>query len=236
MFVDVSFGISAVASTAIPADHGYVLYGAVTTVLPGLHGSSANVPAFAIHPIQGAHAPGRELVLTSASALTVRIRHDHVGTLLPLAGKALRLGPQTVRVGVPTTRPLVPAPVLHARLVTIKGFTEPVPFLDAVRRQLSHAGIEASADLLARTAGSRLERRSPGSDGPVRRTLRVGGKEIVGFAVRVAGLTPEASLALQASGVGGRQHFGCGVLVPVRADLAGFTCPAWAAPVLDSPP
>ena len=230
MFVDVSFGIQAGASQVIPADHGYILYGAITTQLPLLHGSSSLAPAYAIHPISGAHVPDRGIALSHASTVTIRIRHDHVGMLLPLAGKPLRLGGASIRIGVPTTRPLSPAAELHTRLAIIKGFTEPDAFLEAVGRQIAHAGIDARAHLLARTTTERFEGLTPGANGPVRRTIRVGGREIVGFAVRISGLTPEASLALQASGIGGRQHFGCGVLVPVSTDRAGTPPSAWVAP------
>jgi hypothetical protein len=42
----------------IPADHGYLLYGAVTSALPQLHAGGA---AYAIHPVRGRQLPGREL-------------------------------------------------------------------------------------------------------------------------------------------------------------------------------
>lgn len=235
MIVDVSFGISAPAALAIPADHGYALYGAVTSLIPALHRSSSDGPAFAIHPIHGSGLPGRALALTPASAVTLRVHHDQVKTFLPLAGKALRIGAATIRLGVPTARPLTPAPHLQARLVVIKGFTEPVAFLEAVRRQIAHAGTDATPHLLARTSTVRFEGRTIGADGPIRRTVRIREKEVVGFAVRVSGLTPEASLALQSAGIGGRQHFGCGVLAPVPPDLRGHLPPTWSPPPVGGP-
>ena len=235
MFVDVAFGIIVGSSRHIRADHGYLLYGAVTSVVPALHGSSADGPAYAIHPIRGQKQHGREIELVPESHLTIRISHEHVRLLLPLAGKTLRLGATSLRIGVPATRPLVPAPILHTQLAIIKGFVEPVGFLEAVNRQLAGAGIDAAAQLLAHMAEGRFERRTSGSDGPVRRTLRVSDKEIVGFAVRVTGLTPEASLALQASGIGGRQHFGCGILTPIPDAWGGSASPVWHPP-LDAEP
>ena len=227
MFVDVAFGISGGSSRHIPADHGYLLYGAVTSVVPALHGSSGDGPAYAIHPIRGQKQHGRELELLPESHLTIRISHEHVRLLLPLAGKTVRLGATSLRIGVPAVHSLVPAPILQTHLAIIKGFVEPVGFLESVKRQLAAAAIDATAQLLAHSTEGRFERRTSGSDGPVRRTLRVRDKEIVGFAVRVSGLGPDASLALQASGIGGRQHFGCGVLNPLGGVFADTVSPVW---------
>jgi CRISPR-associated protein Cas6 len=64
-----------------------------------------------------------------------------------------------------------------------------------------------------------LERRSARSVGePIRRTLGIHGKQIVGFAVRVDGLSSEDSLTLQARGLGGRRRFGCGAFVPATPE------------------
>jgi len=227
MFVDVAFGISGGSSRHIPADHGYLLYGAVTSVVPALHGSSGDGPAYAIHPIRGQKQHGREIELLPESHLTIRISHENVRLLLPLAGKTVRLGATSLRIGVPAVHSLVPAPILQTHLAIIKGFVEPVGFLAAVQRQLQAAGIDGTAHLLAHVTEGRFERRTPGSEGPVRRTLRVRDKEIVGFAVRVSGLGADASLALQGSGIGGRQHFGCGTMSPVAGAFADMGAPVW---------
>jgi CRISPR-associated protein Cas6 len=44
--------------------------------------------------------------------------------------------------------------------------------------------------------------------------LRIQGRRIVGYALRVVGLTDEDSVRLQEEGLGGRRRMGCGVLVP----------------------
>lgn len=211
MIVDVVFSLRAAQGETIPADHGYLLYGAVTQVIPAFHGPEVS---YALHPVHGVPVPGRALELTPQSALAIRLDHELIPLVLPLAGRTLRIGSAAIGVGTPTVRPLRPAAALRSRLVVIKGFTEPGPFLAAAQRQIDASGVSGRVSLVERTTTDRFERRSPPSPGPIRRTIRIRDKEIVGFAVRVSGLSAEDSIVLQARGLGGRQHYGCGVLVP----------------------
>jgi CRISPR-associated endonuclease/helicase Cas3 len=134
------------------------------------------------------------------------VADNQIASLLPLAGKALRLGDANVRVGVPTVHGLVPATALRSRLVVIKVANikpESVTaeqFAGAVRRQLDEVGVSAEAIV---TIGKR-------------RTLRVKQRELVGYEVVVEGLLAEESIALQEQGLGGKRHMGCGVFVPLR--------------------
>lgn len=212
MVVDVVFGLRGVRGESIPADHGYPLYGAVTEAVRALHRPDA---AYAIHPIRGLPAPRREMELGPHSALVIRLDHDLIPVVLPLAGRTLRIGPAAVTVGVPSVRPIQPAAMLQARLAVIKGFTEPAAFVAAAQRQVDAAGAAGRISLVERAGALRFEQRSAPGTGPVRRTIRIRDKEIVGFALRVNELSAADSLTLQERGIGGRQHFGCGVLVPV---------------------
>jgi CRISPR-associated endonuclease/helicase Cas3 len=63
---------------------------------------------------------------------------EFIPRCLPLAGKPLDLSGHRIRIGVPTVHALTPAATLIARLVTIKGFKDPVPFLDAARRRATN--------------------------------------------------------------------------------------------------
>jgi CRISPR-associated protein Cas6 len=208
--VDLEFRVQ---GETIPADHGYALYGAVSRVLPAVHGDRA----VGIHPITGRLVGGRALALTPASRLVLRLPVTLIPPAVGLAGERLDLGSHHLLVGVPATRPLRPAPVVASRLVTVKGFTEPDGFLDAVARQVAALGIAGRVALLA-PRGHRPAEGGSGSRSPVvRRTLRIRDKEVVGFAVGIAGLSPTDSLRLQAAGVGGRRRFGCGIFVPVAA-------------------
>jgi CRISPR-associated endonuclease/helicase Cas3 len=92
--------------------------------------------------------------------------------------------------------------------VTIKGFTDPGPFLDAVGRQLDELGVGGRPEIPTVPAGPRRGL-------PLRRVLKVRQSVIVGFAVIVSGLTDAESLRLQECGLGGRRHMGCGIFSPL---------------------
>lgn len=207
--VDVAFRVT---GDRIPADHGYALLGAVSRVVPAVHGDDT----IGIHPIIGRYVGDRMLALTERSHLVFRLDSDRISEVLPLAGKQLDLDGHTIRVGVPQTRALRPAARLYSRLVVIKGFLDPEPFLEAVKRQLADFGIQGIPGLLRRRADAALEGRSraaPDRCPFIRRTLRIRDKQVVGYAVEVIGLSAQDSIKLQELGLGGRRRFGCGVFV-----------------------
>lgn len=136
---------------------GIRLYGALCRLIPALHLPASEEPSeaglqhlataaanerkplwteVAIHPMNGQLIGARKLALTDKSRLTVRADSDRIGEWLPIAGKVLSLDGDGVRVGVPHTYALRPVSRLRNRLVVIKGFLDPEPFLEAVRRQL----------------------------------------------------------------------------------------------------
>ena len=187
--VDLAFRLT---GATIPVDHGYALYAAISRLLPDLHADKD----IGIHPVRGRYVGDGNLHLTSASHLTVRLPDDRIQAVLKLAGKTLAVDGRRLRVGVPETRALRRTAVLYSRLVTIKGFMEPDPFLAAAKRQLESLGVSAHI-----VVGQR-------------RTLRVKDKQVVGFEVFASQLDAQASLRLQETGLGGRHHMGCGVFVP----------------------
>jgi CRISPR-associated protein Cas6 len=123
-----------VLGQTLPADHGYALYAALARLLPSLHGDGSPV---SVGPIRGRYTGNGLLALDMRrSRLRLRLRAEDIPLVLPLAGKPLDVAGHPIRLGVPQVRALFPAPSLVARLVTIKGFTEPAGFLQAARRQL----------------------------------------------------------------------------------------------------
>ena len=212
--VDCVFGLFVPSREAIlPADNGYLLYGAVSRILPWVH-SNQDV---GIHPLLGRLAGSRSIVLSWRGSLTFRLPAALIGDLLPLAGQSLRLADESLQVGTPSVRPLIPAAALSSRLVIIRGFQEPGAFLAAVHRQLEELGVRSEAQLVRRRSGNAVEVGGKGGRGEwIRRTLRVQGREIVGFAVEVGSLSAADSLKLQEAGLGGRRRFGCGIFVPLR--------------------
>jgi len=209
--VDVSFPVR---GSVIPADHGYLLFSALCSIIAPIH----TVEDIGVHPIAGRLARDRSLSLTNRSHLTIRVDSRHIGNILPLAGKTLYLGDHKLRVDVPRVHPLLAAPRLYSRLVVIKGFMEPESFLNAARRQLGELKIDGRPRLVEQphVASANIEKRSGSHSAFLRRTICIKGKEIVGFALRVEDLTAEESILLQEEGLGGRRHLGCGILIPDR--------------------
>jgi len=116
--------------------------------------------------------PGLITLPDRGATLRLRIPADHYRDVLPLAGKRLDIGGHQIRLGLPVARPLESAPSLYARVVTIKKFTEPVPFLEAVNRQLDALGVKGTAEL-PRDEQGRYRRR----------IVTIHGKSVVGFSV-----------------------------------------------------
>lgn len=190
----------------LPADHGYALYSAITRQLPALHGA----PWLGLELLSG--VPWREGVIvlpTRGAQLRLRIPADRYADVLPLAGKRLDIATHPLRLGIPSARPLQPAPSLYARVVTIKKFTEPEPFLDAARRQLDALGINAT-----------LELPLDDQDRFRRRIIQIHGRTVVGFSLAAHDLNDEHSVRLQSHGIGGRRTMGCGLFNPIVASVS----------------
>jgi CRISPR-associated protein Cas6 len=195
----------------LPADHGYLLYAAVSRLLPAAHPPEpqafqtgpSQADGFGIHPIRGRQLGGRTLQLTEQSRLAIRTEAEQIPRFLPLAGKQLFILNRPFRVGVPQVRSLVPAVAIRSRLVTIK-------LADAMA-QTAAAAIETFRASALRKLGelgiSTEARLSIGK----RRTVRIKDREVVGYEVLVEALTAEESICLQEAGLGGRRHMGCGV-------------------------
>jgi CRISPR-associated protein Cas6 len=196
---------------SFPIDHGYELYGALSRLLPALHDDRV----CRIAPVRGTYAGNGLLQLDPRhSRIRFRLPPEAIPQFLILAGKPLEIGGHRVRLGVPQVSALVPAPALAARLVTIKvaqieRIAVPAEFLAAARRQLDALGVAGEAGIPLVDAG-------PHEGKPRRRVLRIKEKKVVGFPLRVTGLTAEESITLQEQGVGGRSKMGCGFFLPVK--------------------
>ena len=207
--VNVSFSLT---GTVLPADHGYLLYSAISRSCSKLHGADW----LGIELVSG-FPSGRGLIKLPERDATLRLRipADHYREVLVLAGKRLDIGGHHIRIGLPVARPIEPAPSLYARVITIKKFTEPEPFLEAINRKLDQFGIKGRAEL-PRDEQGRYRRR----------IVTIHGKAVVGFSVAVHELDDEDSLLLQAGGANvsgsvkwqnifSRRAMGCGIFNPI---------------------
>lgn len=212
--VDLSFRIT---GNEIPVDHGYALYAALSHTLDAVHQDMEAKERLGIFPIRGALSGERMLRLVpDISRLTVRLDSAVIPAMLPLSGKTLRINGAPISIGIPEVRALVPTQTLNSRLVIIKGFMDPAPFLQAARRQLDALEIKGQLSLINREGAQPFEgnsERSAGVGKPLRRTMRIRDKEVVGFAVQVSELSTEESICLQKNGLGGRRKMGCGLFM-----------------------
>ena len=187
--IDLAFRLT---GSALPVDHGYALYAALSRILPEIHAAKD----VGVQPIRGVYSGNGTLHLADFSRLILRLPDEQIRAYLKLAGKKLSVDDHPLSVGVPEVRTLRPVVRLRARLVTIKGFLQEDEFLAAAKRQLEQIGIKGQAHI------------------GTRRTFRVRDKQVVGFEMGVTQLTAEESLTLQEQGLGGRRKMGCGVFVP----------------------
>ena len=155
--VNISFSVQ---GRQLPADHGYLVYAAISLATGYAHppAGSVDVPSapsplhradwLAIELISG-FPSGRGLITLPERGATLRLRipAGHYRDVLPLAGKRLDIGGHQIRLGLPVARPLEPAPSLYARVVTIKKFTEAEPFIGAVKRKLDTFGVNGRVEL-----------------------------------------------------------------------------------------
>jgi len=214
--INVSFALS---GKQLPADHGYLIYSAISKSSSSLHG----IDWLAIELISG-FPSGRGLINLPERDATLRLRipADHYRDVLLLAGKRLDISGHQIRLGLPVARPLEPASSIYARVVTIKKFTEPEPFLGAVKRKLDSFGLKGRVEL-PRDEQGRYRRR----------IVTIHGKSVVGFSVAVHDLDDEDSILLQAGAVKiaspdkaatqwqsifSRRAMGCGIFNPIFAE------------------
>jgi CRISPR-associated protein Cas6 len=214
--VDLVFPVTAAegGKAVLPVDHAYPLFAALCQIVPHLHGDRH----IGVRPIPGRLVGQRRMHIDRWADFALRVPLQRVAAFLPIAGKVLDLNGTRLAVGPPDVRALRPARALNSRLVVIRGFVEPEPFLEAARAQLASLGITGATVRLVPRRGARpWERDGRGGCGPwLRRTVRIQDREVVGYALDVEDLAPADSLLLQAVGIGGRRRFGCGLFLPRR--------------------
>lgn len=203
--VDLAFPLR---GSQVVRDHGYPLFSALCSVVPQIHGAKW----LGVHPIAGTPLGDGWLGIRRGAHLLLRAPAERIPTLLPLAGRSLDVGGMRITLGAPRIQALVPATSLDARIVVLKltgapreadgtldvrGFER--RYVDELARQLAAIDVKGDVELGGR------------------QRIRVAGRRIVGFSVRVRGLTAEGSIRLQEEGLGGKRGMGCGVFRATRA-------------------
>lgn len=187
---------SLVGTGEIQIDHGAALYGAISSIVPQLHGTEV----VGISPIEGGYVVGNQLRLDRTSHFYIQIPSSVIPLALQLAGKQLLIGDLPVRVGIPQLTLLTPSSQLYARIVSIKGKMDEesvTEYIHHLIRENNHSDpdLQLHIEILRR------------------RVVSIHGKNVVGFGVKVLGLTEKLSLWLQEVGMGGRRRYGCGFFI-----------------------
>lgn len=197
-YVDLKFFIT---GSIIPLNHGYTLYAAICHQFPIVH----DLMSLSIHPIKGKPEFPNLLHLTEDSELRLRLPDNQVPLIYRLAGKTLTLNEHRIRLGLPESRFITPYHQLYSHIVIIRGFDEPDAFLNAAQRQLAQRDIKGNIKLITKPTGE-----------PIRRTIEIKGKTLVGYGVKITDLNEQDAISLQEEGIGGKHKMGCGVFVPVK--------------------
>jgi CRISPR-associated protein Cas6 len=211
-FVDLGFPVT---GPGVPRDHGYPLYAALCGAVPALHGATW----LGVHPLSGTLLDEGTLALRDHTRLFLRLPAERIPDVLPLAGRAIDIGSARLVLGAPNVSALVPAASLDARLVVIK-------LTDAPHRENQDLGRETlDIAAFAERYTAELKRQLAALDIPStpelcgRHSITVSGKRIVGYSVRVSGLSADQSLVLQVNGLGGKRRMGCGMFRKTRGKV-----------------
>jgi CRISPR-associated protein Cas6 len=199
-----------VAGSQLPAHHGYHLYAGLSRVLPCLHDKST---AFGLGAVTGQYV-GRGMLRLDprSSVMRLRLAVADVPRVLPLAGKAIDVDGVRIRLGVAHVEALTPAADLMSHFVTIKHAEEPEAFVASVRKKLEEIGVKGGTPaVLAIPSG-------PRKGEPRRQVMRVKGAVLIGYAVRIGGLTADESVAVQSATHWAKRHMGAAFFVPAEGD------------------
>ena len=187
------------------ADQNHRLLASLSKQCPAIH----EINNLSINTIAGIPDKQGKIALTRSSKLLIRLPVEAIAQVYSLAGQTLVIGSYAIKLGNLELQTLQPVDKLQARLVTIKGYTEPQSFLEAAQRQLEALEIDGRIGIPANDQGE-----------PKRLTLKINKAEqkrsytIIGFGVVVDNLSSEDSIKLQAYGLGGKRRMGCGVFYP----------------------
>lgn len=192
--VDLAFPV---LGRTLARDHRWLLAQALAARLPWL----ADEPLAAVHPINTVHGSGASALLSARARLRLRLPRGRAEAAGALAGAELRLGDDTLRLGAPTLRELLPHATLYAHFVDAET-TDEAAFLQDVRHQLDDLG--TTAHCVCGRAGV-----VHGPEGPLH-----------GYSLLLHGLRAAASLRVQQTGLGAHRLLGCGMFVPHKSAAA----------------
>lgn len=173
----------------LPAGYPFALWAELALRVPQMEDDES----VGVLPLRTAES-GADMLLPRRAKLVLRLPQLLMQAAATLSGALLDISGNALRLGIGQPRQMQPHPTLHAQMVT--GADDEVAFLEKMRASLSHMSIEA-----ALICGRR-------------KTLSDDRHSLTGYSLVVHDLKPEASLRLQAEGLGESRHFGCGIFLP----------------------
>lgn len=186
-----------IGQAELPIDHGEALYASISRLLPELHGQEN----LGISAIEGGYADRDMLKFSRGGNFYIQVPSELIPIPLRLAGQALNLRTQNIRIGVPQLTLINSTSNLYARMVTVKGKEDE----DSLKAYI-HSAINNSGCLNGQDSYElRILRR---------RILNIHKNRIVAFGVSISKLSEQLSVWLQEQGTGGRRRYGCGFYVP----------------------
>ncbi|HSN46224.1 MAG TPA: type I-MYXAN CRISPR-associated protein Cas6/Cmx6 [Casimicrobiaceae bacterium] len=188
--IDVAFDV---AGGSVAPGYAPALLAAIVDALPWF----AATPQAGVHPLRGSGAAYGELLLARRAKLVLRVPSARATECGALEGRSLAVGERVLEVGRAEARVLRPSATLHAQRVT-SATPDGSGFEAEVAAALAAIGVA-----------------SPFISGGPRRE-QAGTRTIHGYALSVHELAAEASLRLQASGIGADRALGWGIFVPAK--------------------
>jgi CRISPR-associated protein Cas6 len=193
--VDLAFPL---LGRALPRDHRAPLAAALAERLPWL-GEAPGSGVLRVNVVAGA---GPVALLSARARLVLRVPRERADEAqAALAGGSLQVDGQTLTLGMPVRRELLPHRTLYAHFVAAPDDDE-LGFLAMVDAELRALGV-ACRPVCGR-----------------RQALQAGDAALPGFSLMLDGLTPADALRVLEAGVGAHRGLGCGLFVPHRSAAA----------------
>jgi CRISPR-associated protein Cas6 len=190
MMQDVVFEVR---GNALPRDHAYSLFQALTGRLAWLEGE----PGAGVHHIHGTVSASGEIFLGQRARLVLRLGAERAREALGLSGAKLDVG-SGLEVGAGRIRELMPFATQYSHFVCT-GTADEVEFLERAAALLKGAGLACGM-----ICGKARVAQTPAGD-------------VQGFSLLLHGLSMEQSIAVQESGLGSGRELGCGIFVPHKS-------------------
>ena len=189
--IDVVFALK---GSAIPRDHGYLLYLEIARLAPWIDAE----PLVGIHDVQGSDTGHGELMLNRRAKLVIRVPKTRVDDIASLTGKIIKVGAHSLEIGDYKTRALTLHTPLYAHCVTT-GAHEEKDFATDIIRLLDEMGIDSRF-----ICGKQQQ-------------IETAEGKVAGYSLMLHGLPLEHAIRIQEVGLGGNRKLGCGIFIPHKA-------------------